>query len=123
MPVEVDGERLDILADDVRRLSAAEPVGGVRLLGPFDLFLQGRDRELVVPDAAARKDLWRTIGRPGAVLAGTRSSAAGGPAPSGKKLRLAVTIWDGGEPPAGLAAAGRTPGRVPRPGVRRVRRR
>ena len=99
--VEVDGQRLDILAEDAPSLSDAEGTGVVRLLGPFDLFLQGRDRDLVVPDAAARKDLWRTIGRPGGVLAVTRSSAAGARA-SGKKLGSRSSIWDGGDPPAGL---------------------
>ncbi|MGH3334643.1 MAG: DNA glycosylase AlkZ-like family protein, partial [Nocardioides sp.] len=56
--VEVDGQRLDLLVDDVPALSGAESSGVVRMLGPFDLFLQGRDRDLVVPDPAARKDLW-----------------------------------------------------------------
>jgi Winged helix DNA-binding domain len=102
--VEVDGRRLDILADDVPALSAAEASGVVRLLGPFDLFLQGRDRDLVVTDPAARKDLWRTIGRPGAVLAGDEIVGSWRPRASGRKLRLAVSIWDGGQRPAGLDA-------------------
>ena len=102
--VEVDGQRLDILADDVPALSGAESSGVVRLLGPFDLFLQGRDRDLVVPDPAARKDLWRTLGRPGAVLAGDEIVGSWRPRASGRKLRLAVSMWDGGDPPAGLDA-------------------
>jgi hypothetical protein len=102
--VEVDGRRLDILANDLPALSAAEASGVVRLLGPFDLFLQGRDRDLVVPEPAARKDLWRTLGRPGAVLAGDQVVGSWRPRASGKKLRLAVSIWDGGEHPAGLDA-------------------
>ncbi len=102
--VEVDGQRLDILADDVPALSGAESSGVVRLLGPFDLFLQGRDRDLVVPDPAARKDLWRMLGRPGAVLAGDEVVGSWRPRASGRKLRLAVSIWDGGGPPVGLDA-------------------
>ncbi len=102
--VEVDGRRLDILADDVPALTGAEGTGVVRLLGPFDLFLQGRDRDLVVPDHAARKDLWRTLGRPGAVLAGDEIVGSWRPRASGRKLRLAVSVWDGGDPPAGLDA-------------------
>lgn len=102
--VEVDGARLDVLAEDSAALSGAESTGVVRLLGPFDLFLQGRDRELVVPDPAARKDLWRALGRPGAVLARDELVGSWRPRVSGKKLRLAVSIWDGGERPAGLAA-------------------
>jgi hypothetical protein len=100
--VEVDGRRLDVLADDAPALSGAERTGVVRLLGPFDLFLQGRDRDLVVPDPASRKDLWRSLGRPGAVLAGDEIVGSWRPRASGRKLRLAVSIWDGGERPAGL---------------------
>lgn len=56
--VTVDGEERDLLAGDVEALSSPADVSGVhRLLGPFDLFLQGRDRELHVGDAAHRKDL------------------------------------------------------------------
>jgi hypothetical protein len=103
-PVEVDGRRLHVLADDLPALADAEATGVVRLLGPFDLFLQGRDRDLVVPDPVARKDLWRTLGRPGAVLAGDEVVGSWRPRASGRKLRLAVSIWDGGDPPAGLDA-------------------
>jgi hypothetical protein len=100
--VEVDGARRDVLAEDAAALRGAEATEVVRLLGPFDLFLQGRDRELVVPDPAARKDLWRTLGRPGAVLAREELVGSWRPRASGKKLRLAVSIWDGGDRPAGL---------------------
>ena len=62
--------------------------GLVRLLGPFDLFLQARDRELVVPEQAHRKDLWRTIGRPGGVLVGQEVLGTWRPRAAGKKLRL-----------------------------------
>ncbi len=103
VPVEVDGERLEILADDADALAGAEPVDGVRLLGPFDLFLQGRDRERVLPDAAARKDLWRTIGRPGGVLVGHEVVGSWRPRSSGKKLRIALNLWSGGKPPKDLA--------------------
>ena len=102
--VEVDGTRLDVLVEDATALRGAEATGVVRLLGPFDLFLQGRDRELVVPDPAARKDLWRPLGRPGAVLAGDELVGSWRPRASGKKLRLAVSIWDGDDRPAGLDA-------------------
>lgn len=102
VPVEVQGAVLDVLAEDADALADPGEPSGVRLLGPFDLFLQGRDRELVVPDQAARKDLWRTLGRPGGVLSGSEVVGTWRPRSSGRRLRLAVTIWDGGDPPAGL---------------------
>lgn len=94
--------RLEVLADDVDLLADPPRADVVRLLGPFDLFLQARDRELVVPDPAARKDLWRTLGRPGAVLADGEVVGSWRPRSAGRKLRLAVTVWDGSAPPAGL---------------------
>ncbi len=102
VPVLVDGRRLDVLAEDAGALAEPPSVAGVRLLGAFDLFLQGRDRELVVPDAAARKDLWRTHGRPGGLLVGPELVGTWRPRSSGKRLRLEVTTWSGGKLPAGI---------------------
>ena len=45
-----------------------------------------RDRELLVDDPDRRADLWRTLGRPGAVLVGHEI----------------VGTWDGGDRPTGL---------------------
>jgi hypothetical protein len=59
----------------------------------------------VVPDAEARTDLWRTIGRPGGILAGAELVGSWRPRASGAKLQVAVTMWTGGDPPAGLDAA------------------
>ena len=56
-----------LLAGDADRLRG-DPPTVTRLLGPFDLFLQARDRALLVDDPARAKDLWRTLGRPGGVL-------------------------------------------------------
>ncbi len=62
----------------------------MRLLGPFDPYLQARDRTVLVPDKVAHKALWPVLARPGAVLvegeiAGTwRGRASGG------KLTVAV---------------------------------
>jgi hypothetical protein len=97
VPVEVEGRTLDVLADDLAALSDPPASDVVRLLGPFDLFLQGRDRALVVPDAAARKDLWRTLGRPGGVLVGHDLVGSWRPRSKGKKLQVVVTMWDGSD--------------------------
>lgn len=98
VPVTVAGQREDglaLLAEDEAALRgpggrARDDGSGVRLLGPGDPYLAARDHELLLPDAAARKELWRALGRPGAVLArgeivaSWRSVLAGG--------RLGVTI-------------------------------
>ncbi|NUR08259.1 MAG: winged helix DNA-binding domain-containing protein [Nocardioidaceae bacterium] len=100
-PVDVDGTAAEVLADDLDGLTGAD-ASTTRLLGPFDLFLQGRDRDLVVPDEAARKDLWRTLGRPGGVLAGHEVVGSWRPRASGARLRIALTLWHDRDRPAGL---------------------
>ncbi|MFT3853534.1 MAG: crosslink repair DNA glycosylase YcaQ family protein [Ilumatobacteraceae bacterium] len=64
--VEVDGVERFVLAGD--EPASAGTSGVLRLLGPYDPFLQLRDRELLVPDATRRKAVWPTLGRPGAVV-------------------------------------------------------
>ncbi|SER34566.1 DNA glycosylase AlkZ-like family protein [Microlunatus flavus] len=89
--VDVDGSRAWALP------GLPEPAatdGLVRLLGPFDLWLQARDREVVVPDRSRHKALWPTLGRPGAVLVGTDVAGTWRPKASGKKLSLTVEVWD-----------------------------
>jgi hypothetical protein len=100
--VEIEGRELSVLEGDASALGDAKPIDGVRLLGPFDLYLQGRDRDLLVSDETARKDLWRTLGRPGGILHGHELVGSWRPRASGKKLRLAVEMWSGGSPPPGL---------------------
>ncbi len=65
----------------------------VRLVGPYDAFLQGRDRELVVPDPARRKALWPVLGRPGAVLADGEIVGVWRPKTSGKAFTLRLEPW------------------------------
>ncbi len=65
--VRVEGERRWVLRQDAPRLSA-DPPRVTRLLAPFDLFLQARDRSLLVPDQRRATQLWPVLGRSGAVL-------------------------------------------------------
>lgn len=93
-PVGVDGQTRSALTSDLPALADPPATDGlVRLLGPFDLLLQGRDRELLVPDPARRSELWRTLGRPGAVLVGHEVRGAWRPRAAGRRLRLAVDAW------------------------------
>jgi hypothetical protein len=81
-----------VLAADRDRLRAG-PGRTTRLLGPFDLFLQARDRNLLVPDAAHAKALWPVLGRPGAVLADGEIAGTWRPRKSGAKLSLEIETW------------------------------
>ncbi len=80
-----------MLAADSERLEAPEP--STRLLGPFDLFLQARDRPLLVDDPTRNKALWPVLGRPGAILDGGEISGIWRPRKSGKKLTVLVELW------------------------------
>jgi hypothetical protein len=73
-------------SDDVHEL--------VRLLGGFDLFLQGRDREQIVPDKSKHKQLWPILGRPGAVLSGTEIVGTWRPRASGSAFTLRLSLWN-----------------------------
>lgn len=98
--VVVDGETRWVLEADADALLAdagADPGAGgpaVRLLGPFDLYLQARDRSFLVADPAQRKDLWRTLGRPGAVLVDGEVLGTWRPRASGRRLTVVVDAWE-----------------------------
>ena len=89
--VSVDGRRGWILGE----------LGGkehdhelLRLLGGFDLFLQGKDRDLIVPDKSKHKALWPILGRPGAVLCGTEITGSWRPKAAGKQFTLRLELWN-----------------------------
>lgn len=82
-----------ILAADLPALESDSEDADVLLLSPFDLFLQARDRELLVPDDDKRKELWVVLGRPGAILRGGEIVGTWRPRAAGKKLSLQVNTW------------------------------
>jgi hypothetical protein len=92
--VRVEGTPRFLVAGDLDAVKAVpKPAGTARLLGPFDPYLQLRDRQLLVPDAARRKDLWRTLGRPGAVVVDGEVLATWCPKTSGDQLTVTVDLW------------------------------
>ncbi|MGH8875948.1 MAG: winged helix DNA-binding domain-containing protein [Stackebrandtia sp.] len=90
--VSVDGERRWLPANDEAALRAAES-SVTRLLGPYDLFLQARDRATLVSDKDHAKRLWPALGRPGAVLVDGDLAGLWRPCKSGKKFTVAVRPW------------------------------
>ena len=89
--VDLEGQRRWLLADDVDLLGS--PPETTRLLGPYDLYLQGKDRPLLVHDQARAKALWPVIGRPGAVLVDGEVVGTWRPRTAGRRLRLEVVLW------------------------------
>ena len=101
--VDVDGERRWLLEDDLDRLG--DPPRGTRLLAPFDLHLQARDRSLLVGDADRAKDLWRTLGRPGGVLVDGEIVGTWRARKNGSAVDVAITPWDAVRPATRRALA------------------
>lgn len=91
--VLVDGQPRSMLAADLDALLAPPDDDSVRLLGPFDPYLQLKDRETLVPDPDHRKSLWPTLGRPGAIARGGELAGLWRPRASGRKLTVAITPW------------------------------
>ena len=85
--VRVEGTKKWLLGE-VREAAPA-----VRLLGPYDLLAQGKDRELLVPESAHRKRLWPALGRPGPVLSDGEIVGCWRPRAKGSKLDLEVELW------------------------------
>jgi hypothetical protein len=66
--VTVGGRKAWLPADAVSGLRSAKPAAGLRFVPPMDALLQARDRDLLVPDRAHQKEVWRVLGNPGALL-------------------------------------------------------
>ncbi|MGH9041685.1 MAG: DNA glycosylase AlkZ-like family protein [Acidimicrobiia bacterium] len=84
------------LAGDVDALAGGGPSGDgrvVRLLASHDGYLQLRDRELLVGDEARRKDLWRMIGRPGAIVADGEILGIWRPKAASSRLTVRIQPW------------------------------
>jgi hypothetical protein len=62
----------------------------VRLLGPFDPYLQARDRDLILPDRSLYKALWPVLGRPGVLFVDGEILGTWRTRSSGRKLVMTV---------------------------------
>jgi len=63
------------------------------LLGPHDPYLDTRDRDVLLPDKALQKLVWRTVGNPGAVVLDGRISGMWTARTVRDRLELSVTAW------------------------------
>lgn len=97
--VTVDGERRWLLPEGPE---PGDRPSLVRLLGPYDLFLQARDRSLLVDDPAHAKALWPVLGRPGAVLVDGQVVGTWRARKAGRRTNVAVQAW-GPLPRTGVA--------------------
>ena len=95
--VSVDGDRRWLLDADLDRLDE-ETTRPTRLLGPFDLYLQARDRSLLVGDPDRAKDLWRMLGRPGGVLVDGEIAGTWRARKAGSAVTVSVELWSPASP-------------------------
>ena len=91
--VQVDGRSAWALEQDLPSLADGGAVRSTRLLGPFDLLLQGRDRALLVEDPVRAQQLWPALGRPGAVLVDGEVAGSWRPRQSAGRLRVELDLW------------------------------
>ena len=90
VPIDLDGTKAWALARDKTELTADARSEGVRLLPNLDPLHAGRDRELLVADAAVRKRIWTVLGGPGTVLVSGEVAGLWRAARKGTKLTVTV---------------------------------
>lgn len=89
--VSVDGRRAWLPKGALKDLKAAGRVSGVRLLPAMDALLQARDRDLLVPDRAQQKEIWKLLGNPGVMLVDGEIAGVWRAKIAGKRVALTVT--------------------------------
>ena len=100
--VKVEGKTRYLPEDRWRRWRTRRSPTLVRLLPPLDPFIQARDKALLVPDPARRKEVWKMLGNPGVLLA--EGDIAGTWRTKGER-READVHADGLRPPSPAARA------------------
>lgn len=98
--VTVEGRQAWLPADALKALKAAVPPTGVRFVPPMDPLLQARDRDILVPERARQKEVWRILGNPGVLLLDGEIAGVWRAKMSGRK-RVALTVTAFGSLPAG----------------------
>ena len=93
-PVELEGRRRWLLTEDLDLLAHGDEGDKLLLLGPHDPYLDLRDRELILPNKGLQRQVWRTVGNPGAVLLGGRVIGFWSTRTKGDKLDVSVTLFE-----------------------------
>lgn len=93
LPACVEGRRRFILAQDADAFAQARPPEGIRLLGPHDPYLDCRDHDLLLPDKALQRQVWRITANPGVILRQGRVAGIWKGKTAGRRFTLAATLW------------------------------
>ena len=89
-PVDLDGTRAWVLAEDEKAIVRDTEIHGVRLLANRDPLNAARDRDVLVKDPEVRKRIWTAIGGPGTVLVDGGVAGLWRSAKKGRKLVVTV---------------------------------
>lgn len=81
-----------LLTEDLDALRSAPKAEGVRLLPPRDPYTQMRDRATIV-DERFHRDLWKTVGEPGAILVDGAIVGLWRPRKNGRRLTVTVEAF------------------------------
>jgi hypothetical protein len=92
--VQVEGKTRYLPADRLAALENPPEPDVVRLLPPLDPFIQARDKALLVPDPARRKEVWKMLGNPGVLVADGDVAGTWRTKGSGAKLTFTLTAFD-----------------------------
>lgn len=79
-----------MLADDLEDLRSSADPPPVRLLGPYDPATALGDRELLVPDPAHRREVWKAAANPGVLLVNGDVAGIWRQKTTGRRLILTV---------------------------------
>jgi Winged helix DNA-binding domain len=93
VPVRVDGRSAWALPAEVELLADPPRPPDVRLLPPNDLFLKAGDRDVLVPDTAERKAMFKVLGNPGVLLVDGVPAGVWRPKASGRRLDVTVETF------------------------------
>ncbi|WP_051299123.1 winged helix DNA-binding domain-containing protein [Arthrobacter castelli] len=100
--VQYGRSRAWALAADAEALHDCPEPAGARLLPPYDPYLSTRDRKSIIADPPLQRQVWRTVGNPGVILADGEVVGIWRPRKNGRRLTVRV------EPFTALSSATRT---------------
>lgn len=92
--VDVGGARRWLHRHDAEAMARAGAPQGMTLLPPYDPWLELADRELLVPDKARRREIWRAAQNPGVVLAAGEVAGVWRHTTSGGKVTVRVRPFE-----------------------------
>jgi hypothetical protein len=81
-----------MLTEDLDALGSAPMPKGMRLLAPHDPYTQMRDRATII-DKKYHREVWKTVGEPGTVLADGKIAGTWRPRKSGRKLTITIKTF------------------------------